>query len=132
MCPPGLPSALEGVLDLEGTAIPVLRLDRLFRLPAQRVALYSMLIVLRIPEGQRIAVLVDRTIGVVTAPEGELRSIGDEDSFNGCSRQTATIGDRILHILSPVRILLTRERETLLEFRAMAQQRLGEWRTEHA
>src|SRR5690349_6005793 len=60
-CPPGLPSALEGVLNLAGAAVPVLRLDRLFRLPAQRVGLYSMLIVLRAAGGgDRIAILVKR------------------------------------------------------------------------
>lgn len=131
-CPPGLPSVLEGMLDLAGTAIPVVRLDRLFRLPAQRVGLYSMLVILRIGNEQKIGVLADRIAGVVTVREDELRPIGEEDCFNGCSGGTVMAGDRILHILSPGRLILTRERETLLEFRMMAQQRLGEWRTAQA
>ena len=36
--PPGLPSGLEGFLDLRGIAVPIVRLDRLFDLPAQHPA----------------------------------------------------------------------------------------------
>src|SRR4051812_6590060 len=39
--PPGLPSMLEGFLNLAGTAIPVVRLDRLFRLPEQMPGMFT-------------------------------------------------------------------------------------------
>jgi len=38
--PPGLPSGLAGFLDLRGTAIPIVRLDRLFDLPEQQAGLH--------------------------------------------------------------------------------------------
>ncbi len=73
--PPGLPAALEGVLNLAGAAIPVLRLDRLFGLPAQQVSLYSMLIILKASSREgSLALLVDRVSEVLPVPEKELRS----------------------------------------------------------
>jgi hypothetical protein len=39
--PPGLPSVLEGILNLGGAAVPVLRLDRLFHLPVQECVALS-------------------------------------------------------------------------------------------
>ncbi len=45
--PPGLPSGLAGFLDLRGTAIPIVRLDRLFDLPEQLPGLHTPMIVLR-------------------------------------------------------------------------------------
>ena len=126
--PPGLPSALEGVLDLAGAAVPVLRLDRLFGLPAQKVGLYSMLVILRgLPE-QRLALLADRVTGIMPIPEEGLLRISDEDSFNGCAEATVMSGDRKVHVLSPSRMILAKERNVLSEFQVTAQQRLEECR----
>src|SRR5580698_11573539 len=44
---PGLPSGLAGFLDLRGTAVPIIRMDRLFDLPPQRPGLHTPMIVLR-------------------------------------------------------------------------------------
>lgn len=125
--PPGLPSALEGVLNLAGMAIPILRLDRLFNLPAQRVGLYSMLVILKTPGHSRTAVLVDRANEFLTVPESVLLPVEQQDSFNACAEATVAVRDDIVHLLSPARILLAKERAALAEFQAMAQQRLKEW-----
>ena len=125
--PPGLPSALEGVLNLAGVAIPVLRLDRLFDLPAQRLGLYSGLVILKTPREGRIAILVDRVSEVLAVPESGFLPMDHGDSLNGCAEATVTIGDDIVHLLSPARILLMKEREALAEFQTMALRRLQEW-----
>jgi purine-binding chemotaxis protein CheW len=130
--PPGMPSLLEGVLNLAGTAVPVLRLDRLLQLPEQRPGLYSMLIVLKGPvraEG-RIAVLVDRVSEILAIPESALLPLGQEDSFNACAEAAVQVRGELCHLLSPTRILLQKERESLAEFRALAQRRLGDWELE--
>lgn len=128
--PPGLPAALEGLLNLAGVAIPVLRLDRLFALPAQHLSLYSMLVILKgsAPAG-RFAVLVDRVNEVLSVPEGAFAPIRQDDSLNGCAAATVTIRGDAIHLLSPTRILLAKEREALAEFQAIAQQRLRDWHT---
>lgn len=126
-CPPGLPSLLEGILNLSGTAVPVLRLDRLLQLPSRSPGLYSMLIVLKgICEG-RIAMLVDRVSQIVSVPESVVLPVGKQDSFNACADATVTLEDANVHVLSPARILLEKECKALSEFQGIVQQRLQEW-----
>ena len=125
--PPGMPSALEGILNLGGAAVPVLRLDRLLQLPPSAPTLYSMLIVLQSVSSSPIALLVDRVSGMRSVPEAALVRVSVEDSFNGCAESIVSEQGEAIHVLAPERILLTRERETLSEFQSAAQQRLAEW-----
>jgi purine-binding chemotaxis protein CheW len=125
-CPPGLPSALEGVLNLAGLAVPVLRLDRLFGLRDQQLSLYSMLIVLRAPGESRLAILVDRVSQVLSVPENTLVSVDQETSFNGCAESALPHSEGTIHLLSLDRLLLARESRALAEFQVMAQKRLQE------
>lgn len=126
--PPGLPSVLEGILNLKGVAVPVLRLDRLFGLPGQRPGLYSTLVVLRYAGSEgSIAVLVDRVSGVITVPQSEFMPVEDRDSLNGCAAATVMGKDGIIHLLSSNRLLLAKEQKALSDLRTMAQQRLRDW-----
>lgn len=142
--PPGLPAALEGVLNLAGVAIPVLRLDRLFGLPAQQLSLYSMLIILKAstltasslkasgregPSEGRFAVLVDRVVEVLLVPEDAFVPLDQGDSLNGCAEAAVMVRDDVVHLLSPSRMLLAKERELLAEFQTVAQRRLQDWET---
>ncbi len=56
--PPGMPSGLAGFLELRGTAIPIVRLDRLYDLPPQQPGLHTPMIILRGVLGP-IGILVD-------------------------------------------------------------------------
>jgi purine-binding chemotaxis protein CheW len=125
--PPGLPPALEGLLNLGGDAVPVLRLDRLFGLAPQCPGLYSMLIVLRSRGSGRIAILADRVSEILSVPNDGLRPISQEDAFNGCAEAIATIRHEAVHLLSPDRIILANERLVISQFRAMEQARLEKW-----
>jgi purine-binding chemotaxis protein CheW len=125
--PPGLPSPVEGILNLAGTAVPVLRLDRLLRLPDQTPGLYSMLIVVKGVADSRIAILADRVSEILSVPESALLPAGKENSFNACAEAMAQVGDQVIHLLSPASILLEKEREALSGFQAMAQRRLRDW-----
>jgi purine-binding chemotaxis protein CheW len=130
--PPGLPPALEGLLNLGGVAVPVLRLDRLFGLPVQRPGLYSMLIVLRARGEGRIAILADRVSEILSVPSDGLRPINQEDAFNGCAEAIATIRHETVHLLSPDRIILANERLVISQLRAMEQERLEKWQAREA
>lgn len=126
--PPGLPSPLEGILNLAGSAVPVLRLDRLLQLPEQSPGLYSMLVVLKGgPDGQ-VAVLVDRVSEILHAADGDVLPLGKEDSFNACVEATIRMPEHVVHLLSPSRILLEREHESLSAFRAIETVRLEDWK----
>jgi purine-binding chemotaxis protein CheW len=125
--PPGLPVLLEGILNMSGSAVPVLRLDRLFQLPLQQLGLYSALIIVNlIPDG-RIALLADRVSEILSIPESALLPIGENDSFNGCAEALVSVGGQTIYLLSPKRLLVEKDREALSRFQAMAQRRLRDW-----
>ena len=125
--PPGLPSPLEGILNLEGRAVPVWRLDRLLQLPEKPPGLYSMLILLKGISDCRTAMLVDRVSEILSVPGSALLPVEAKDSFNACAEAEVSDKGRTIHLLAPARILLQREREALREFQTMAQRRLQNW-----
>jgi purine-binding chemotaxis protein CheW len=125
--PPGLPSALEGILNLEGIAVPVLRLDRLLQLKEQRPGLYSMLIVMKGVADGPTALLVDRVSRVVTVAESAVLPVGKQNSFNDCASGVVTVDDQVIHLLSPARVLMAKELKALSEFQETAQRRLRDW-----
>jgi purine-binding chemotaxis protein CheW len=125
--PPGLPSSLEGILNLPGRAVPVWRLDRLLGLPEQRPGLYSMLILVKDVSNGRSAMLVDRVSEILSVSEAMLLPVGKGETFNGCAEATVAARGRMIHLLSPERILMREESEALAEFQATAQCRIREW-----
>ena len=122
--PPGMPSPLEGILNLGGTAVPVLRLDRLLRLPVHKPGLYSKLIVLK---GLVSALLVERTTEVRSVSLDELLPLDEKGSLNACAEAAFLLSGQAVPLLSPSRILLENEAQALSEFQAFAQQRIEEW-----
>jgi purine-binding chemotaxis protein CheW len=125
--PPGLPSLLEGILNLSGRAVPVMRLDRLLQLPLQRLGLYSTLIVVNGVSDGQIALLVDRVSEILTVSKSAWLPIGKEDSFNACAVAEVSVKGQMVPLLSLDRILVEKEREALSEFQAMEQRRLQDW-----
>ncbi len=140
--PPGLPSALEGVVNLAGVAVPVLRLDRLLGIDPQPPELYSMLIVLKPASFSTTesnnrgtgfslwsptAILTNRVTGLLTGSEKDLLPVPPEDSFNACAESIIQTNGTTTYVLSLPRLLLEKERQALNEFQATAQNRLSEW-----
>jgi purine-binding chemotaxis protein CheW len=141
--PPGIPSAVDGILNLGGSAVPVWRLDRLLQLPGKPTGLYSMLIVLKgaVLKGVadcRTAMLVDRVSEILSVPETALLPVAaisgmaaspGGDSFNGCAEAGVSVKGQVIHLLSLPHILLRQEREALSGLQAAAQRRLRNWET---
>jgi purine-binding chemotaxis protein CheW len=128
--PHGLPAALEGILNLGGRAVPVLRLDRLLGLPLERPGLYSLLILLKDIASTRVGLLVDRVSDILSVPEGDRLPVAEQHSFNGCATAIIPARGAAIHLLSGARILLEQERASLAEFQTIAQRRIEEWSIE--
>jgi len=120
--PPGLPWIIEGLLNLDGSAVPVLRFDRLLGLPEQDPGLHSQLVVLRAE--RPIALLVESAGEVLPATDEMLMPVRATETFNGCLEAELLVGDRVYHLFSAERLLLEQERKKLEEFREMEQKRL--------
>jgi purine-binding chemotaxis protein CheW len=123
--PPGLPSGLAGFLDLRGTAIPIVRLDRLFDLAEQRPGLYTPMIVLRGTTGP-IGVLVGSVKGIVEVPPGGLLVIPGNCTFHGCATGGMELDGDYIHVLSPAALLRDNERRLIADYEAMSLARLAE------
>jgi purine-binding chemotaxis protein CheW len=120
--PPGLPKAMEGLIDLAGTAVPVLRLDRLFELPESPPDIYQHLIQCS-EERPPLALMVDRVTDVVTIRSDMIAPLAEGESFNACVLGQFALGDRRIHVLSCSRLLDERERQMLAEFHAVLHRR---------
>jgi purine-binding chemotaxis protein CheW len=123
--PPGLPSLLEGFLDLRGTAVPVLRIDRLFDLPLHSPGLYTPLVILRGGD-YPIGLLADRVTGVFSAPAEAFLPVQEKHCFNDCTEAELVLEQAggPIHVLWRERLLLEQERCRLAELQATAQQYL--------
>jgi purine-binding chemotaxis protein CheW len=121
--PPGLPSGLAGFLDLRGTAIPVVRLDRLFDLREQEPGLHTPMIILRGVLGP-IGILAESVRGIVPAPSEGLLDIPEDRTFQGCASAAMQLEGDLIHVLSPAALLEANEDRLLADFGAMSQARL--------
>jgi purine-binding chemotaxis protein CheW len=124
-CVPGQPSLLEGFLNLRGTAIPILRLSRLFDFPAAEPGLHTPLIILRGPP-HPAGLLVDAVVEIASTDRGGGLPIQEHSCFNDCVQAQVEVGARVVQVLSPERILLEKERQCVAELQAQAQRRLDE------
>lgn len=121
--PPGLPPILAGFLNLEGNAIPVIRLDHLFDLPKKDPGPYTPLIVLKTGKFG-VALLVDRIMDVVAISSNSILTVQESQTFNACAIGEIAIDGRAVSILSSERLLLEKERQSIAEFQAIEQRRL--------
>jgi purine-binding chemotaxis protein CheW len=120
--PPGLPSGLAGFLDLRGTAIPIIRLDRLFDLAGQSPGLHTPLIILRGVLGP-IGILAESIRDIVPANSAQLLDIPVDRTFQNCATSMVEIGGDPIHLLSPAALLGANEDRLIADFSAMAQAR---------
>jgi purine-binding chemotaxis protein CheW len=121
--PPGLPSGLLGFLGLRGTAIPIVRLDRLFGLAEQKPGLHTPMIILRGVLGP-IGILADSVRGIVPASSAALLDLPEDGTFQGCGSAVLQLDGGLIHLLSPAALLQASEDRRLSEYSAMSQARL--------
>jgi purine-binding chemotaxis protein CheW len=133
--PPGMPSGLAGFLDLRGTAVPIVRLDRLFDLREQPPGLHTPMIVLGgIVLGGilgPIGVLVGSVRGIVSAPSAQPLDLPPDGTYRGCVRAVLQIDGEPVHLLSPAALLDSNEARLLADYGAMSRARLLQLEMQH-
>ncbi len=121
--PPGLAPCLAGFLNLRGTAVPILRLDRLFNLPEQRPGLHTPLIILR-SANNPAGVLVAAVRRIVSVTKAAFLPLPEKHIFRDCATASIDVSGDMVYLLSPDRMLLASERSLLAELQTMEQERL--------
>lgn len=122
-CPPGLPSGLAGFLDLRGTAVPIVRLDRLFNLTEQLPGLHTPMIVLHGLRGP-VGILADSVRGIVRVPSERLLDMAEDGTFQGCATAVVELDGDLVHVLSPSALLEANEVGLIADYSAMCEERL--------
>ena len=121
--PPGMPSGLLGFLDLRGTAIPIVRLDRLFSLAEQKPGLHTPMIILRGVLGP-IGILVESVRGIVPEHSARLVDLPEGGTFQACASAALELDGELIHLLSPAALLDANEDRLLADYGALSQARL--------
>jgi purine-binding chemotaxis protein CheW len=124
--PPHQSSLVEGILNLGGQAVSVLRLDRLLGLEAGHYGLDASILVMRPRPGEAVfGLLVEHVDGVRETGEFTAMGLPAGQSFNDCLAEVLERDGSTLTLLAWGRVLLVQERERLSEFQARAQARLA-------
>lgn len=126
--PPATPSTVAGILDLDGAAVPVLRLNRLLGLAdGDDDDIYRHLILVdgAVPD-MAVALLVDRVLDVVK-PDRHVVAPGHV-SLNGCVTGEIAYRGALVHLVAVDRILMAAEQQGVAELGQAAAARLAEWR----
>jgi purine-binding chemotaxis protein CheW len=123
--PPVLPTIVDGFLNIAGTPIVVLRLDKILGLPKQTLAPYTSLIILRTTESM-ISLLVDQVVGIESVSPSAFLVLQANSTFNGCVEVDVQSSAGAAHLLSVDRLLLEKEQRAIVEFREIEARRLRE------
>jgi len=122
--PPHLPPMIEGILNLRGVAVPVLRLDRLLGRADIAFGLEASILIMR--DQPPLGLLVGPVDAVSGAERFQLMPLEADQSFNGLLAGELISPNTSAHLLSWPNLLLEAERARLAEFCARAQTRLAE------
>jgi purine-binding chemotaxis protein CheW len=123
--PPRLPSVLEGILNLRGTAVSVVRLAVLLGLPSDPLERHTPLLIVR-QDDLRFALLVAKVIDIRPMPPGGVTPLAATTSFNGCVAGQVRGDDDpdAVPVLSLPKLLLAQERQVVAEFGRIETERL--------
>jgi purine-binding chemotaxis protein CheW len=129
--PPSAPPILAGMANLDGHAVPVIRLAVALGLTAAELPggdLYRHLILMdNLLPTSSAALLVDRVLDVSAAPIGA----GKPDpgmSLNGCVEAEFRAEDgTLIHLLAAERLLFAVEQEGISTLSRAAEERIGAW-----
>ena len=126
--PPQMPSLIQGVLNLGGQAVPVLRLDKALGLGDGTYGLDASILIMRDDDGagRPLGLLVEHVDGVCAAEEFTAMGLSDRASFNACLADQLERDGKVVPLLSWRNILLVEERRRLEDFQARAQARLAD------
>lgn len=127
--PPASPPLVEGLMNLRGKSVPVIKLARLLGLSEPiRVGLFSSVIIFR-DEPVRWAALVERALDVVQWPDTMIEPAPGDLTFNDCVSEIAVeAGARLVPVVSLARLLERRERQLLAAFHDQALRRQVDWK----
>ncbi len=130
-CEPGErdgPSVLAGIMNLGGSAVPVLHTARLLDLPDPSIGVHTPVIIVGsggTPAGERrFGLLVDAVRGIAAVEPDEWVTM----PTHSVSTKAVRIDERLVPVVDLDKVLLLQERERIEELRRARQRRIGDAR----
>lgn len=123
--PPHMPSVVHGILNLGGTAVPVLRSDRLLGMGDARFGLDASILIMK-GGPMPLGLLVGHVEGVRPAAAFQVLPMADCQSFQGCLAAELDGPGGSVHLVAWEKVLLEEERRRLADFQRHTQDRLAE------
>ncbi|CAA6606445.1 CheW protein (modular protein) [Rhodospirillaceae bacterium LM-1] len=120
--PPGMPSILEGMMTLDGAPVPVLRVARLLGLPASPTGIYTPVMILK---NAKAALAVESMDDIYRLSAKDMVKAKPGLAFNDCLMGEVRLKERVVHVLSVDRLLLTEEKRRVEEFKTVVLARLS-------
>ena len=118
---PNAPDAVEGVINVRGTLVPVLDLRRRLHLPAKPIAVSDHLVLVR--AGARdVAVRVDRAVAVVAAADEHLEAPDPDITAAPFIRAVGKLADGLV-LVHDLRRFLDASEQASLEAAATRRRR---------
>ncbi len=103
---PGMPAAMEGMLNLGGRVMPVFRMDRLFHTQEVKLELYTPILLVKSDKGS-VGFIIEKAIGVHTVESKDVAGMKANVSDDAIEAEI-TIKDQRVALLS-LKKLLARE-----------------------
>lgn len=130
--PPATPDIIAGFANIQGDALCVLDLSRIFGAasrPADRERDFYRHLVLvdGVLADRPVALLVDRVLNLATIDTVDLRPVSDDASLNGAVQAVCDLEGDLVHLLSLDRLLLEVERQGLALLQQSATARIDAW-----
>lgn len=123
--PPQMSSIVQGVLNLGGTALAVLRSDRLLGIDEARFGLDSSILVMKGGK-MPLGLLVGHVEGVRPAASFQVMPLANAQSFQGCLAAELAGPGGAVHLVAWDKVLLEEERVRLDDFQRRTQARLAD------
>lgn len=126
------PSVIAGIINVGGTAVPLLRTSRLLDLPDCPIGLHTLVIITRADRSAGnagpLGLMVDAVRGIVTIDAAETIDL----PTHSLSTRALKSDNGVVPILDLDELLLIQERERIEELRRSHQRRLVDLQEVHA
>lgn len=123
LVPPGLPSILEGFIQIANLTVPVIAMASILELPAVRRQLYTPIIIVQAGK-EPMGFAVDDIIQITPIEPENISIISPEKTFNDCVYGAATVNAKETYLLNLERILLLQEQTAISSFTEKIQSRI--------
>jgi len=111
---PGMPAAMEGMLNLGGRILPVFRMDRIFKTQEVQLELYTPILLVKSDKGS-VGFIIEKAVGVHTVEGKDVAAMKTSVSDDAIEAEI-TIKDQKVALLSIAKLL---DREEIQKAKAL-------------